>query len=644
MSGVIFYFCAFLLSISCFTYFSSRKIIQKNHSRVFKFLVINISVTSLCGFISNYIEDTMTASGLLFFIQYFTQLIWWMAHNTLSPFYALFTMMVNGSGLKKSKGFFNVFMAPALFVQLLIITNPLTKLIFTYDENADYLRGPLVLIPYAVSVIYLCIGIFFMIRYRKAISKEINRALWYFFSFTIIGIIIQFIFPEMKVELLAEAFSILGVMLTIENEEEFVDASVGTYNRRGFILDNQNLIATSQRYAIVNVEFTNMRFYSRLLDSDSINSIYIDIIGFFRSLTRKMYIYRLSDHCFSLLIFYTEAAELDRIWGKIQNKFSEPVKYDDIILTLNTNIYVVRVPEDCNSVGFITELVNYPMELETPGVKVFRGEDLKFINRHISVESALKRAIDHDGFEVYYQPIWSAAEDRIHSCEALLRLNDEKLGFIPPDEFIGIAEKNGLISQIGLTVFEKVCHFISGESFKGLGLNFVEINLSIYQLIDGDCVSEFEKIMKKYNVRPDEINLEITETGSANNFEGVQNQIYSLMDMGIEFSLDDFGKGYSNLDYIVNNRFVNIKSDKGLLWNSDKSSKSRIMLEDSIGMIRRLNMNLIQEGVETAEQLKMVTDAGANYIQGYYFSKPLPEKEFVEFVRGFKGEAFVNAQ
>ena len=141
--------------------------------------------------------------------------------------------------------------------------------------------------------------------------------------------------------------------------------------------------------------------------------------------------------------------------------------------------------------------------------------------------------------------------------------------------------------------------------------------------------------MKQYNVTSDQINLEITETASLSAASTVSASINELKNAGFRFSLDDYGTGYSNLTYVIDMDFLNIKSDKGLLWASDNDVNSRHLLMDSIRMMRRLGMNVIQEGVETSEQLDLVLDAGANLIQGYYFSKPLMEKEFVDFVRKF---------
>ncbi|MBQ8913031.1 MAG: EAL domain-containing protein, partial [Lachnospiraceae bacterium] len=293
-------------------------------------------------------------------------------------------------------------------------------------------------------------------------------------------------------------------------------------------------------------------------------------------------------------------------------------------------------------VNLLTELTESNSDIETPGVRVFRGDELDSFKRKAQVEEALKKALEEDTFQVYYQPIWNAEKNRMESAEALIRLTDSELGFISPEEFIPIAEQSGLITEIGLYVFEKVCQFITKERTKALGLKYIEVNLSIFQLLVGNTLEHFLEIMKRYGVTSDQINLEITETGSLATSNTMISAINEMQEWGFKFSLDDYGTGYSNLSYIMSMDFLNIKSDKGLLWDADTRESSSIMLTDTIKTIRRLGMNVIQEGVETKEQLDLVVGAGANLIQGYYFSKPLPEEAFYDYMVEFIKNSIIN--
>ncbi|MBQ9610659.1 MAG: EAL domain-containing protein [Lachnospiraceae bacterium] len=344
----------------------------------------------------------------------------------------------------------------------------------------------------------------------------------------------------------------------------------------------------------------------------------------------------------TLILLYKNEKEVDALVSTIADRFRDTWIYGKSEIELNAEIRVAYVPEEFNDVTLLTELTESNSDIETPGVRVFRGDELDSFKRKAQVEEALKKALEEDTFQVYYQPIWNAEKNRMESAEALIRLTDPELGFISPEEFIPIAEQSGLITEIGLYVFEKVCQFITKERTRALGLRYIEVNLSVFQLLVGNTLEHFLEIMKRYGVTSDQINLEITETGSLATSNTMISAINEMQEWGFKFSLDDYGTGYSNLSYIMSMDFLNIKSDKGLLWDADTRESSSIMLTDTIKTIRRLGMNVIQEGVETKEQLDLVVGAGANLIQGYYFSKPLPEEAFYDYMIEFIKKSIIN--
>ena len=606
-------------------------------SRVFLLILLFVAFSAVNDIASNYIENSCVATGSLFTVQYVTQILYLVAHQTLAPLYALYIMMVDGAGVKRGRGYFVLLLLPMFLAITMVATNPLTEWIFYYDANADFQRSAGEAVIYVISGIYLLVSMYYMIRYRKAVSRTTNLALWYFFSFTIVGVAVQYFSPELKVELFAESISLLGVMLTVENEDEFVDSASRVYNRQAFQIDNVRMLHTGHKYAVVCLNMTNMRFYTRMLDYNDMTEVVRMMAQWLRDLSKDVSVYRITPNNLALIILYHDVEQVDAIVDRIEDRFADGWVYKNVSLDLNTLIRVAMVPEELSEPDLLLELAEENAEVEHQGVQVQRGSELYFITRRAQVEEALKRALGEGRFEVYYQPIWDAEKYRIVSAEALLRLNDPILGRLSPDELIPIAERNGMIVEIGLVVFEEVCAFLAEKRVKRLGLEYVEVNMSIYQLIMGNTLERFREIMKRYDIRPEQINLEITETASVNAASSPIGVINDMKQAGFTFSLDDYGTGYSNLTYIISMDFLNIKSDKGLLWDADKNRNSRMLLGDTIRMLRRLGVNVIQEGVETKYQLDFVLNAGANLIQGFYFSQPLRPDAFIDYVERFKG-------
>ncbi len=637
MTDIVFLFCTLVLSVSCVVYFLSRKQLLKAQSKVFLSILVFVSFSAAVDIVSNYIENRYIAAGNLFTTQYITQVLYLMAHQTLAPLFALYIMMVNGVGVKRGKGFLILFLLPMFFAVFMVMTNPFTEWVFYYDDYRKFQRSAGELVIYVISGAYLFVSMIFMVRYRKAVSGGTNLALWYFFSFTIVGILVQALHPDLKVELFAESISLLGVMLTVENDDEFIDSASKVYNRQAFQSDNVRLIHTGHKYAVVCLNMTNMRFYTRMLEYNDMTEVIRLMTQWLRELSKDVTVYRITPNNLALIIFYHDADQVEALVEKIEERFADGWVYKNVSLDLNTLIRVAMVPEELSEPDLLLELAEENAEVEHQGVQVQRGSELYFITRRAQVEEALKRALSEGRFEVYYQPIWDAKKDRIVSAEALLRLNDPVLGRLSPDELIPIAERNGMIVEIGLVVFEEVCAFLADKRVKRLHLDYIEVNLSIYQLIMGNTLDRFREIMKKYDIEPEQINLEITETASINASSSPISVINEMKNAGFTFSLDDYGTGYSNLTYIISMDFLNIKSDKGLLWDADKNRNSRMLLGDTIRMLRRLGVNVIQEGVETKYQLDFVLEAGANLIQGFYFSQPLRPDAFVDYVERFKG-------
>ena len=254
------------------------------------------------------------------------------------------------------------------------------------------------------------------------------------------------------------------------------------------------------------------------------------------------------------------------------------------------------------------------------------------------VDEKVRNAVSDGNLEVYYQPIYSLKEKRFVSAEALLRLHDGDK-FIPPDLFITVAENNGSIVEIDDFVIQQVCRMISTRNIADLGIRYIELNLSVSDMLQDDIAGKLTRITESFHVQPSQINLEITET-SDDTFTGVvEANVMRLSHLGFNFSLDDFGTGYSSLSRIIMMPFDIIKLDKTIVqspftMSSDiDKNNAMTLLESSADMIRQIGAETVAEGVETTEQLHKMEELGVEFIQGFYFARPMPEGDFVNAVK-----------
>ena len=229
------------------------------------------------------------------------------------------------------------------------------------------------------------------------------------------------------------------------------------------------------------------------------------------------------------------------------------------------------------------------------------------------------------------QPIYSLKDKKFKSAEALIRCYDELFGNVEPGIFIPALEKNGMITKIGPLVFEKVCRFMTAPMFKTLGIECIHVNLSLLEIDQDNIVEKITAILDNYNVSPKNIAIEITETAISDTTERVYDNINSLVKLGFKISMDDFGNGYSNVRRFAEFPIEIVKIDREFINKLSVNKPS--IIKDSIAIFKNINCYIIAEGVETLEASQTLESFGADAIQGFYYSKPLSEFDFVNFIQ-----------
>ena len=232
------------------------------------------------------------------------------------------------------------------------------------------------------------------------------------------------------------------------------------------------------------------------------------------------------------------------------------------------------------------------------------------------------------------------------AAEALVRLKDcGGFGFISPEEFIPIAERKGYISELGDEVLRKTARFYVENKLDDLGIDYIEVNLSGIQSSDKDLSSRLLNILGEEGLSPEKIDFEVTETASIECGSTLRTNMNRLREAGSSFAMDDFGTGYSNFSEMAEIRYDIVKLDKSLIWpcfDGDNRERSRDVLTNAINMIHATGSRIVAEGIENAEQKDAIIKWGVEYIQGYYFSKPIEGDRFIEFVKDFNSKVVID--
>jgi len=267
-------------------------------------------------------------------------------------------------------------------------------------------------------------------------------------------------------------------------------------------------------------------------------------------------------------------------------------------------------------------------------------ESLKsFSRQRLEMEQELRKALTNHELEVFYQPKLDLKAGRITSFEALVRWRHPVKGLISPDEFVNIAEENGLISDLGSYVLETACNQTQQWIEQGFGQLHVSVNLSPRQLKESDFKQLVSDILRTTNISPENLELELTESAIMEDTANAIGLLDDLRTLGIKVSVDDFGTGYSSLSYLKELPIDTLKIDRSFVENMENSTEQQAIVKAIIVLGDSLNLQIVAEGVENDAQLGMLKALGCNLIQGYHVSKPITAEGMAALLLAQKEQA-----
>lgn len=320
--------------------------------------------------------------------------------------------------------------------------------------------------------------------------------------------------------------------------------------------------------------------------------------------------------------------------------FREPFVIDGRELMLTLSIGVAISPENGHCASDLLRNADTAMyqakDLGRNTYSFFSKEMNTMMLRRFEIEEQMHGALERNEFELYYQPQFDVKKQNITGVEALLRWHNSALGNVTPDEFIPIAEQTGLIIPIGRFVIKQAIDFLDEWQNSHHKNVTMAVNLSPCQFRDSELLSFIKGSLNKSNVSAEDLELEITEGVLMSGQSHIHDTLIEISTLGIKLSMDDFGTGYSSLSYLRQYAFDVLKIDQSFISGIPLNKADSELVNTIIAMAHSLGLKVVAEGVETQEQLTLLDDLGCDLVQGYYFSKPLPAKQLLDFAVDYK--------
>ncbi len=523
---------------------------------------------------------------------------------------------------------------------VIILTNSFHRMIFTISPTEGYIRGEWFRITYVIALLYFGLVIYLTVKNFK--TPQRNGVLIICLNLFIASLIFctQLFYPPLQLSGIASVAGVLIIQFYVQNVSHTTDALTELNNRSTLTNQMTKLCKANVPYSLFVFSIRNFKGINERNGLEFGDALLEQIAIRLRVSYPHRYLFRYSGDEFAIILPEYEDGSLKRI-EQVYKDISQPYDVDNSNTSLDFIYARVDFPDFGNKAEGLISAMDYSLSLIKKGAGninfVYDIAVCERMKRRNYVIERIKHALETDGFEAYYQPIYSVEEDDFTMAEALIRFKPEQGEFISPAEFIPIAEDTGLIIKITITMLELVCSDYQKllEKFKDkLKISSISVNFPYVFFMKSGSVDAVYNIVRHYNLSPEMIKIELTERTFATDIESTLVIMNDFIKRGFVLELDDFGVEYSNFSMFFNIPIRIIKFDRSLVVSSTATEQRRDFFVKFLTAVKALDssVEVVMEGVEDDEIKDFLIDNGCDYIQGYVFSKPLPFNEYVKFI------------
>lgn len=631
----------FLIIISVHNY--TKKHLPSMQDKYFSYLLITTIVNIVLDVITAYTISYTEKVPL--FLNYFLNSLYFVSQFLLSGIIIAYIYATAMRFRRNDTVSLLLILIPCGLITLAAFANMFTPVFFGFYPDAVtgiyvYRHTDLFLIPIFVVAAYLAAGIVLVAVNNKRIERSQSKVIIAFLLIILVFMPVMYFQSQLFGEnyLLTELFvgaAVVMLYITLQNPMELLDSMTGSFNDAGYQRYLRELFARGAECNIISVAIDGMRVINNTFGVDTGNAVIVECAKRIEKKTKGCCVFRSKGDTF-VVISRSEKSCADNLHA-LQSMFMSEWTVNETPIKISACICYAYSRDYEHSVIQVQTMLEHTM---TDAKKAGRGVVCEIdraaaarIQRQIEIESSLKTALANNEIEIYFQPIYSTELKRFTGAEALMRFFHKKLGPVSPDEFIPIAERCGMIVALGDYLLDRVCYYIRNYGLdRRDSIKCIEINLSAAELMQKNQCDKVVDCLRKYNISDNFLRYEITETLATNDTEVVRKNMSELRGCGFEFALDDFGTGYANLDSIMHLPFAIVKIDKTMLNESFLNEKSAMIFESIVGLIHKLGMDTVVEGVETAFQATAIAKMKVEYIQGFFYAKPMPVGDFAKLI------------
>lgn len=634
-----FLIAAFVFLILILYHFLRRKKLDNANSRIFLFFIL----TGLADIVLDIISSILIMEGNEAF---------GLTRLALTGFYLLqvfmmyamlcYTQSLRDGAAGRIRRTMIVWLIPAAAMGLVIVSNYRNGLLFCFDGSGRYEKGPLYMMMYYYAIVYVGIAAVSSIIYYRELGIEKFGVIWEFLIIAGICVAVQGWCNQLLMTGFGISLGIAVLFLTINNPYGYTDNLTGVFDKTHFGEWIREQMRKGKTLNVITIDIHRLKQLNKVYGTSAGDELLVRIAGKLMEISDTRQIFRVTGNRFLMVTCSLAGYEGTR--DQVMKLFGSPFEVNGEQIRLSAIVCGIlnggKLEESDRLLSYIEYLVSLAPNVEETILIQDDNKTMEGFQYEQEVERFLNTAIAEDLFEVWYQPVYSFEAGGFVTMEALSRLYHPSLGPIAPEIFVGIAEKRGQITEIGLLQFRRVCRFIKEHEEIMDSIRNVKFNLSPMELLKQGHSQMLVETIREFGLPFSYFQFEITETVATEYSENFCQAVTDFLKVGIGLCLDDFGSGYANLNTVLKLPFSSIKLDRSLLTGICEDSQIASFYRNIVSILSNMGYVIISEGVETGGELEMLRGWGVDMVQGYYFSKPVDSSEIIEklYQNGGKNE------
>ena len=567
-------------------------------------------------------------------ILYLANVVFFLLQLAIPAVLFLYTLSLCRGRRRQSRVSITMLLVPCGFMALTVLLTPLTHWVFFFDGPSNvYAKGVLFYGVHASCFLYAFLSFIYVIRNHAFLRSTDVTSVVVFVLLALACTLVQAFVPTLLVTGFGIALGITFFYFAFTDPRGLIDPATHLYNQAGFVRQVSAMRLKGQSYSLACFSLLHLKSLDRLGGSVKSSVLVQSFIDKLKSVAAPDAVYCLGNDRF--IAVASCESRMRRIRVEMEQWLESSHEVEGFTYRIDAFVTCIPLADRIGEVDYLLDYLSFLTKQRLSGT-LMPGKEIVEDDFRIyqGVKAYLPTAIREDVFEVCYQPLFDTANGRFSSVECLSRLKVPNLGYISPELFIQIGEEAGFLPDIMALQFERVCKFVEDHQAELVekGVCDFKLNVSPSELVQADLAARILSRMEKHGLDPSLFSFEITESSAFVYDQLTQDLVEAVGGQGSRFYLDDFGSGHSNLVSVMALPFDGVKVDKSIVHDMMNDPARRNLCKEVIQLLKGQGFRVVCEGVECADEAALLAEWGADYLQGFYFSKPLPGDELLALI------------